>query len=260
MHRGSHLPHAVKSIAFVHVVSDRIHLSVFTSVLCSQQTIVLSHFVPAVSISSMDRVSEAEKAQVRDILARMEKNGQVLSPRVVSLPVAMGTMSDASKRQRSNPESDFEDELQAPLTPCIDDFQVVSPAPNTPKSRHPKGTKPTSLTMSAGSAGYVVEPTAKPKATPCYDGTLPPGVKTLSHWGQTIGTLQKVKADEPTYAEIATSEKYKSYRFWMFHQGKGIKSGRMDDLRAYLCAVGVDESGSGEAIPGTEEIRRFKEG
>lgn len=175
-------------------------------------------------------VTDAEKAYVKQILARMESSGQVLSPRVVNTHSAMGSMTDASKRLRSGPGSpgliDSDDD-QGPVFPVRDGFQVIPTAESEAKPKaEPKA----------------LMPTPKPKTTPGYDGTLPPGVGSMSQWGKTICNMPKVKAEAPSYAEIATLEKYAEYRFWVCKQSLHIKTGRCADLRAYLMAVGVEES------------------
>ena len=87
--------------------------------------------------------------------------------------------------------------------------------------------------------------------------SLPEGIPSVAMWGKCICKLPKVKKEAPTYEEIATWEKYASYRKWVYEHGTCMGA-RCADLRNYLIAVGYYPADSEVVIPGTSETRVFR--
>lgn len=176
-------------------------------------------------------VTQEEKDMVRRILARLEAQGEGLSPRQVLTPnMTAGSMSDASKRLRgSSPSSDDGDNVSG--------FSVVHATP----SKHPTGSKQ--------------EP-VPPRASKKID--LPAGVESLEQWGKTVRTMPKVKKEAPTYHEIATWESYEEYRDWVLSHGTS-KGPVCLDLHNYLRACGCAATITGEKYPDSNVVRKYRE-
>lgn len=97
--------------------------------------------------------------------------------------------------------------------------------------------------------------------------TLPSGIQSLSHWGQTICELPKVAHMDLSYEEMITKAKTNSmvadYLKWVFTAG--VKSDKVDDLKAYLKArkwnpttKEADSDKTELTYPGTSYVRRMK--
>ena len=187
-------------------------------------------------------VSTEELAQVKNILERMQSQG--LSPgnsamdalAALSQPVLQG-MSDASKRLReespsrkSCPEAEISesefDVLSSPGASVAQERQV----PHLPKKE---------------SADSEIK--------------LPSGIKDVTQWGKTLCELQRVKAENKTYVEIAEDSAWASYVTWIVQHGKG-KGARCEDFRNFLIyakyAQGRDHN---LTFPGSNEVRRFRD-
>lgn len=178
-------------------------------------------------------MSRQELELVKSILARMEAQGQSLSPSTSLLPTtSAGAMTDGSKRLRGNSPSDDDDECDgaSSFTMLTSAHLLSSPdrnqAPHVPKFK----TK--------------IE--------------LPPGVESLEQWGKTICTLPKVKKEAPTFNEIATKEYYEEYRIWVLQNGT-TKGPVCLDLYNYLRACGCPGVQEGDLIPGSNTVRKYRD-
>lgn len=79
-----------------------------------------------------------------------------------------------------------------------------------------------------------------------------------SSWGETICELQRVKAENKTYAEIAKDPVFSSYATWIVQHGKG-KGARCEDSRNFLMYAKFAQGCShGMTFPGSNEVRRFR--
>ncbi|CAK8996063.1 unnamed protein product [Durusdinium trenchii] len=90
---------------------------------------------------------------------------------------------------------------------------------------------------------------------------LPEGLQSLKQWGSTICELPKVAKREMTYdmmiTEADSCKEMRDYLTWVTNSG--VKSSKMDDIRAYLKAVQYSPGISkfGVTYPGSKEARRF---
>ena len=187
--------------------------------------------------SSASPVTAQEIEIVKAILARMQAQGQSLSPEMWT----SGTMADSSKRLRDSPDSpssDGESVLTMSATGGMEGFEMIR-----------------DLLPSGGSSS---QKPISPKIPQEQMPGLPEGVESVEKWGMTICSLPKVKEDSPTYVEIGTLAKYREYRNWVIQNGES-KGARCVDLRNYLISSGVVSSGNQVAIPGTSEVRRYRE-
>eukprot|EP00435_Cladocopium_sp_Y103_P016924 s2219_g4.t1 len=191
-------------------------------------------------------VTADELTQVKNILERMHSQG--LSPGNSALdaltafnqsPLRSSSMTDASKRQRDESSAcgPRPSGLEAEISES--EFDVVSsPGASTTRTSQ--------------------SPYAPVKKMPEAEIELPPGVKDVQQWGETICELQRVKSENKTYHEIANDPALQSYVTWIVQHGKG-KSARCDDFRNFLIfakhAQGRDH---GMTFPGSNEIRRFR--
>ena len=97
-----------------------------------------------------------------------------------------------------------------------------------------------------------------PKNTsPDSEIELPNGIKSVQ-WGETICELQRMKADNKTYVEIAKDPAYSSYVMWIVQHDKG-KGSRCEDFRTFLIfAKHAQGSVQGMTFPGSNEVLRFR--
>lgn len=179
------------------------------------------------------------EAVVRELVKSLHESGQLagLVNELASGSASAGSMSDASKRRlNSVGESD-------------DEFQVVD------------GTIPPSKKQAP-----ILPGDKKNEKTPSAI-TLPSGIQSVSHWGQTVCDLPKVAHLEMSYAELigkANSDSMVAgYLKWAY--SAGVKSDKVDDLQAYLKAINwnpktksVDQEKTDLTYPGTGYVRRMK--
>lgn len=179
-------------------------------------------------------VSQQEKDMVKKILARLEAQGDGLTPRGhPAIPMSAGSMTDASKRLRgSSPSSDGFDGISG--------FSVVQ-EPDT---------------IAAAASAELNQTPVTPQASRAVE--FPPGVESLTQWGKTICVLPKVKKDAPTYSEIATWDSYEDYRHWVLKNGT-TKGPVCLDLYNYLRACGCVAVTKGELFPGSNAVRKYRE-
>eukprot|EP00435_Cladocopium_sp_Y103_P050088 s413_g15.t1 len=185
-------------------------------------------------------VTAQEIEVVKGILARMQEQGQSLFPEMWNSRT-MGAMTDSSKRLRDFPEmspSDDESLLAPSVAAGSAGFELIHDNANEVSSSQQKPLPPKSLSG---------------KKPP-----LPEGVGSIEKWGMTICSLPKVKEASPTYYEIGTMTKYAEYRNWVFQHGES-KGPRCVDLRNYLICSDAVSSNDNVMIPGTSEVRRFRE-
>ena len=190
--------------------------------------------------SSSSPVTAQEIEVVKGILARLHAQGHTLSPEMWSSGT-VGAMTDSSKRLRDFPESSLSDD-ESLLAPSVaagnGGFELIQEEipSNTSDRQKPMPPK--------------IKSTEKP--------SLPEGVCSVEKWGMTICSLPKVKDEAPTYFEIGTKAKYLEYRNWVVMNGES-KGARCVDLRNYLLCSGAMQADGQIMIPGTSEIRRFRE-
>ena len=185
-------------------------------------------------------VTAQEIEVVKGILARLHAQGHTLSPEMWSSGT-VGAMSDGSKRLRDSTESSFSDD-ESLLAPSVaagsSGFELIQEEIPSNSRDHQKPMPPK------------LKLTEKP--------SLPEGVPSVEKWGMTICSLPKVKDEAPTYFEIGTKAKYQEYRNWVVMNGES-KGARCVDLRNYLLCSGSMQSDGQILIPGTSEVRRFRE-
>ena len=189
--------------------------------------------------SSSSPVTPQELELVKSILSRLEAQGTSIHPSMWSVSAATGAMADSSKRRLDVSDafsSEDEDFTGKGSGRGSDEFQLI---------------RDTDAVESTSNQQPIV-PKDKSKLN------LPKGVPSLEKWGQTICSLPKVKEEAPTYLEIATLDKYGDYRQWIYNQG-ATKGARAADLRNYLMAGDFFSQESDVMIPGSNEVRRFRQ-
>ena len=185
-------------------------------------------------------VSSQELEMVKNVLARLEAQGTPIHPGMWNSQTVPGAMTDGSKR-RCEP-SDF---------PSSDDDLFTGDFSE-------RGSASFELIPAGSMEQPVKKQTPVTPQTQIKKPELPDGVSSVTQWGCTVCELPKVKDDAPTYAEIGSMDKYKDYRSWIFSQGKS-KGPRAIDLRNYLIAAGIFDERGDVLIPGSTEVRRFRQ-
>jgi len=184
-------------------------------------------------------VTKEELELARNILNRVEAKGiPPSSLNLLETPAmeAPGAMTDGSKRLRGYAP---EPEERGSKTEAYG-FELVSGQASTVVKEN-KDSKPVSKSVAVISKAV----------------SLPEGIPSVAMWGKCVCKLPKVKKEAPTYEEIATWEKYASYRKWVYEHGTSMGA-RCADLRNYLIAVGYYPADSEVVIPGTSETRVFR--
>ena len=184
-------------------------------------------------------VTKEELELARNILSRVEAQG--IPPSSLHLPESEavktpGAMTDGSKRLRGYAHEPEERGFKTEA--C--GFELI-PGQASTDVKETKDPKPVSKSLAVISKGV----------------SLPEGIPSVAMWGKCICKLPKVKKEAPTYEEIATWEKYASYRKWVYEHGTCMGA-RCADLRNYLIAVGYYPADSEVVIPGTSETRVFR--
>ena len=91
---------------------------------------------------------------------------------------------------------------------------------------------------------------------------LPPGVDTLATWGKTLIEFGKFASKDLDYNTLvaATDKESVSYRKWCKSQVDAAE-GRLKDLALFLWAheTATGQTEQGPVIPGTNDVRRFKD-
>jgi hypothetical protein len=192
-------------------------------------------------------VTADELSQVKNILERMHAQG--LSPGNTAMEALAvcssssllpSSMTDASKRQRD--ESDGKVHRGSILEAEISEseFDVVS-------------------SPGASVAKDSQSPHVPKKMFANEEIELPSGITSVAEWGETICELQRVKAENKTYVEIAKDPALSSYVTWIVQHGKG-KGARCEDFRNFLIYAKFAQGRShGMTFPGSNEVRRFRE-
>lgn len=164
-----------------------------------------------------------------------KSSGKFGSPTVRELlEQPSSSMTDASKRQRS--DSDWE---QVDYTPAV-----------MPETSHPENlmspSKQLPLIPSTGGKSKVV---------------LPPGIPSLEDWGNVVNKLPKFAYLKWSYKEMldCKNPEIQDYLVWVLQHGKN-RGGRFQDFCEYLMAVEFTPSVTTDGIcfPGSKEVRTFK--
>ena len=158
-----------------------------------------------------------------------------------STDTAQGSMNDSSKRRLTSSVVSAKEEL--------DQFEVIALTQSvtpTPKKMSQAPVLPRQVGYSSH-AGTEIR--------------LPEGLQSLKQWGSTICELPNVAKRDMTYDMMVTEadscKEMRDYLTWVTNSG--VKSSKMDDIRAYLKAVQYSPGISkfGVTYPGSKEARRF---
>ena len=176
-------------------------------------------------MSGLTPVSPEELKAAADVLNRYHSSGVAIvdaSPSGYAKSGSSGSMHDGSKRLRSLDE-DWEaveameaaTSYQSPDAALVKDRMEKKPVDQMPI--HP---------VSAGKK--------------CV---LPPGISSVSEWGQTLCTLPKYAASKLSYHEMVLDESKHGYLTWILKHGKG-RGGRFEDFSSYLEAIDFEKTSS----------------
>lgn len=156
-------------------------------------------------------------------LEQITRGSEASGPPVPVLPTA-GSMHDGSKRRL------FDDEEYKSA-----EFEVVEPPSK----------------VSAGKVEQAIIPPKSVQVEKKTSGALPEGVTSVIEWGDTVCTLPKYKSGKYTYAAMIsvakTDDEIQDYLKWA--KTAGMKSAKLDDLRAYMVAIGFDPVTDGAKPP-----------
>lgn len=167
--------------------------------------------------------------------ALLKSSGKFGSPSVRELlEQPSSSMTDASKRQRSDSDWEPVDYTPAVLPATSHPENLMSPSKQMP------------LLPTTGGKSKVV---------------LPPGIPSLEEWGNVVNRLPKFAYLKWSYKEMVDSKnpEIMDYLVWVLQHGKN-RGGRFQDLCEYLMAVEYTPPVKADEIcfPGSKEVRTFK--